>query len=56
MEVELRFSFVLFLLLMSSVNEYRRGVDNKLDEKELQGCQWMTTIKWMKKKNRDVSG
>lgn len=52
MEVELRFSFVLFLLLMSSVNEYRLGVDNKLDEEKLQGCQWMTTIKWMKKKKQ----
>lgn len=27
-------------------------VENKVDENEKQGCEWMTTIKWMKKKKQ----
>lgn len=50
------FLLFCFLLSMSSVNEYRRGVDNKPDEEVLQGRQWMSKTKWMKMKNRDVSG
>lgn len=29
--------------------------DNKVDEEEKQGCEWMTTIRWMKKKYRNES-